>query len=44
MGEEKPEAKDWLGKDVEHGVGDNFGINTDDTATISNTPDTRRCQ
>ncbi len=44
MGEEKPEAKDWLGKNVEHGVGDNFGIDANDTGTIGNTPDARACQ
>lgn len=40
MSEEQPEAEDWFGEDVKNGVGNDFGINVDDTSTISNTPDT----
>jgi hypothetical protein len=29
MSEEEPETKDWLGKNVEDGVADNLGVNTD---------------
>ena len=39
MSEQKPEAEDWLSKDIENGVGDDLGINTNNTSTISNTPD-----
>jgi len=39
MGEEEPEAEDWLGKDVENGIADDLGINTDDVAALGETPD-----
>jgi hypothetical protein len=39
MSEEKPEAEDWLSKNIENGIGDDLSINTDNTSTISNTPD-----
>ena len=39
MGEEKPEAEDRLGKNVEYSVGDNLGIDVDVSGAISNTPD-----
>lgn len=39
MSKEKPEAEDGLGEDIENGIGDDLRINTDDTSTISNTPD-----
>lgn len=40
MGEEKPETKDGLGKDVEDGISNNLGVNARNARTISNTPDT----
>ncbi len=42
MGEQKPEAKDRLGKDIENGVGNDFGIESNKTPTIGNTPDTEK--
>lgn len=39
MGEEEPEAENWLGKDVENGVSDDLSIKTNKAATVSNTPD-----
>lgn len=39
VGEEKPETEDWLGKDIKDGVGDDFGIEANKAATVSNTPD-----
>lgn len=39
MGEQEPEAEDWLGKDIEDSVANNLGIETDKLATVSNTPD-----
>jgi len=44
VGEEQPEAEDWLGKNIENSIGDNFGIEAKDTGTISDTPDARSCQ
>lgn len=43
MGEQEPEAKDGLGEDVKDGISDNFGIDTDNTGTISDTPDADFC-
>ena len=43
MSEQKPEAKDWLGEDVENSIGDDFGIKPDNAATISDTPDAGQC-
>ena len=40
VGEEEPEAEDWLGEDVKNGVGNNLGINVGDAGTVSNAPDT----
>lgn len=42
VGEEEPEAKDWLGEDIENGIGDDLSVETDHTSTISNTPDAVR--
>ena len=39
VGEEKPEAKDGLGEDIEDGIGDDFGIETDVAGPVSDTPD-----
>jgi hypothetical protein len=44
VGEEQPETEDWLGKNVENSVGDNFGIEANNAGTIGNTPDARSCQ
>jgi hypothetical protein len=43
VSEEQPEAEDWLGKNVEDSVSDDFGIDANDTSTIGNTPDARKC-
>jgi hypothetical protein len=40
MGEEEPEAKDRLGEDVKNSVRHDLSIETNETATIGNTPDT----
>jgi hypothetical protein len=42
MGEEEPEAKDWLGKDIENSVGNDLSVETNDTCTIGNSPDAVR--
>lgn len=42
MGEEKPEAEDWLGEDVEDSIGDDLSIETDQASTVGNTPDAER--
>ena len=39
MGEEEPEAEDRLGKDVKDSIGNDLGIETDETGAISNAPD-----
>ena len=39
MGKEEPEAKDWLGEDVEDGVGHNLGVDVDVAGSVSDTPD-----
>ena len=39
MGEEQPEAKDGLGKNVEDGIGNDLSIDARDARSISNTPD-----
>jgi hypothetical protein len=39
MGEEKPEAKDWLGEDIKDSIGDDLSIKTNHASTVSNTPD-----
>jgi hypothetical protein len=44
MGEEQPEAKNWLGENIENSVGNDLGIEANDTGTIGNTPDARSCQ
>lgn len=38
VGEEEPEAENWLGENVKNGIRDNLGIDTSDTGTIGNTP------
>ena len=39
MGEEEPETKDGLGKNVEDGVSNNLGVNTNVAGSISDAPD-----
>ena len=39
MGEEEPEAKDGLGKDVKDSIADDLGVNINVAGAISNTPD-----
>ena len=39
MGEQKPETKHWLREDVEDCVGNNFGVESNESATISDAPD-----
>ena len=39
VGEEQPSTEDWLGEDVEDGVGNNLSIDTNNSSTVSNTPD-----
>jgi len=39
VGEEEPKAEDWLGKDIENSVANNFGVNADNSATLGKTPD-----
>ena len=43
MGEEEPEAKDGLGKDVKDSIRNNFGIDIDIARAISDTPNTAHC-
>lgn len=38
VGEQEPEAEDWLGKNIENGVANNLSIETNKSATIGNTP------
>ncbi len=40
MSEEKPEAKDGLGKNIEDSVCDNLGIDISNAGSIGNAPDT----
>ena len=42
--EQEPETKDRLGKDIENGVTDNLGIDTDVPGAISDTPDAKNSQ
>lgn len=42
MGEEQPEAKDRLGKNVKDGIGNNFSVDGRNAGSISNTPDADR--
>lgn len=41
VGKEEPSAEDWLGKDVENGVGNDLLIDVHVAAAVSNTPDAR---
>lgn len=43
MGEQKPEAEDWLGEDVKNSIGHDLSVETDKTATVGNTPDAAEC-
>lgn len=44
VGHEEPEAKDRLGKNVKHGVGNDFTIDRDVARAISDTPDAKQSQ
>ena len=44
MGEEEPESKDGLCKDIKDSVSDDLGVNVDVTGSIGNTPDAMTCQ
>lgn len=39
VGEKQPSAEDWLGEDVQNGVGDDLLVDVGLTAAISHTPD-----
>lgn len=39
MGEQEPEAKDWLGKDIEDSISNDFGIDSNDVSTLRESPD-----
>lgn len=39
VGEEEPGTEDWLGKNVQHGVGNNLAVNGELSAAVSNAPD-----
>lgn len=39
VSEEEPEAKHWLGENVEDCVGDNLNVKTNQSATVSEAPD-----
>ena len=41
MSEEEPETEDWLGKNIEDGIGDDLSIKTNKTTTVSDTPDAK---
>ena len=43
VGEQKPEAEHWLGEDVENSISNDLGVETNDAATISDTPDAGGC-
>lgn len=38
MSEQQPEAKDWLGEDIENSIGDDLSIHTPLASSISNAP------
>ena len=44
MSEEKPEAEDRLGKDIEDSVSNDLGVKSNEAAAISDTPDAGNCQ
>lgn len=39
MGEEEPEAEDWLGEDIKNSIGNDLSIETNHASTVGNTPD-----
>lgn len=39
VGEQQPGTEDWLGQNVQDGVGDNLLIDVHLAATVGNTPD-----
>ena len=42
VGEEKPESKDRLGKDIQDGVGNDLGVNRSAVSTLGESPDAVR--
>ena len=39
VGEQKPEAEDRLGENIEDSIGDNFSVNACNAGAIGDTPD-----
>jgi len=39
VGEEQPEAEDWLGEDIENSICDNFLVDAEETGSVGNCPD-----
>jgi hypothetical protein len=39
VSEEQPEAKDWLGEDIENGIGNNLSVEPNKTRAIGDAPD-----
>ena len=44
VGEEQPNTKDGFGQEVEHGIGDDFGVDRNLASTLGECPDTRDYQ
>lgn len=44
MCQEEPEAKDWLGKNVQDSISNNLLVDRQMTASVGDTPDTNSCQ
>jgi hypothetical protein len=40
MSEQKPEAKDWLGKDIKDGISHNLLVDAKDAGPVGDSPDT----
>lgn len=41
MSEQKPEAEDGLGENIENGVGNDLGVHIDLAGAVGDTPDTK---
>ena len=39
MSEKEPKTEDWLGENVENGIGDDLSVDVDVAGSISDTPD-----
>jgi hypothetical protein len=39
MGNEQPDTEDWLRKNIEHSISDNFRVDAEDPAAVGNAPD-----